>query len=75
MDRLDELLDAEARPEVERLRRPAFDRIQVARDLDRLQVVKPELVTRRDAEAAIGRVLGTGLDPPDAAASGGSAAL
>ena len=62
VDRLDQRLDAQARAEVERLQPAACERVEKARDLDRLQVVEAELVAGRDAEEAVGRMVGTGLD-------------
>ncbi|MPL79712.1 hypothetical protein SDC9_25596 [bioreactor metagenome] len=71
LDRLDETLDPQPRGKAEGFRDFARDRTDIAFDLDRLQVVETDLVARGDAEAAIGRVIGGGLDPAEAAPAGG----
>ncbi len=62
LDRFDQRLDAQAGAEIERLRAAARDGVEIACDLDRLQIVEAELMARRDAEQAIGRMVRPGLD-------------
>src|SRR6478735_8497513 len=62
VDRLHQGLDPQPRPEAERLRHLPRHGVEIAGDLDRLQVVEPELVPGGDAEPPVGRMLGPGLD-------------
>ena len=70
LDDLDERLDAQTSPKVERLRPNAGDRVQIARRFDRLQIVEAELMPGRDTETAVGRMIGARLDTSEPLASG-----
>jgi len=62
VDGFHERLDAQAGAEVERFRPAAGDTVQKTSGLNRLQVVEAELMTGRDAEQAVRRMVRAGLD-------------
>src|SRR6266566_590211 len=70
LDRLHQGLDALPGTKIERLGSRS-NRVNEARDLNRLQIVETELMARRDAEEAIGIVLRPRFDTAEAAPAGG----
>src|SRR5690606_752782 len=66
----DEFLYPQAGRKAERFGTHSRDGFEVTRDFDGLEIIEAELMAGGDAEQAIGGVVGTGLDAPEALASG-----
>jgi hypothetical protein len=69
LDRLNEGLNAKTHPEIEEFRAPTGDGVEIARNLDRLEIVEPELMARHHAEPIVGRLVWASLDPAEASSA------